>query len=470
MKVLRGKMAHVLLIDDDKMLCEMLTKKLSNLGHESVMAHNLAQGLRFAREFAFDLVFLDVRLPDGSGLEVLSEIKATSSSPEVIIITGEGDPDGAQVAIETGAWDYLPKPLSVREVALHVTRALEYRREKMRPGKVTLFKRESIIGSAPCFEACLEQLALSASTDIPLLITGATGAGKERFARAVHLNSARVNKPFVVLDCASLPESLIESMLFGHKRGSFSGAYEDREGLISQADRGTLFLDEVGELPLAVQKSFLRVLQERRFRPVGGGEELTADFRLVAATNRNLEKMVSAGQFRKDLMYRLNAATIHLPPLKDRKTDIEALVCHYVPKFCKRYGIGVKGRSPEFLQVLEGYDWPGNVRELVNAIDYAVTQARLYNVLYPNHLPAKVRIGMKRLTFEQGSFLEEVTPVKRNPDSPFPLLKDSLEDAERNYLETLLAHTNSDISSACQVSGLSRSGLYSRFKKYNIDR
>lgn len=463
-------MAQVLLIDDDKMLCEMISLKLRHLGHESVTANNLTEGTRFAREMYFDLVLLDVRLPDGSGLKALPEIKNADSDPEIIIITGEGDPDGAELAIETGAWDYLPKPLSMREVALQISRALAYRQERLRPEKVTLFKREWIIGSSPPFEACLKQLALNASTDIPLLITGETGAGKEQFARAAHLNSQRANEPFVVLDCASLPESLIESMLFGHTRGAFSGAYQDREGVVMQADKGTLFLDEVGELPLSVQKSFLRVLQEHRFRPVGGKQELTADFRLVAATNKNLEKMVREGQFREDLMYRLNAATIQLPSLKERRADIEALITYYVPKFCKRYGLGVKGISPEFIEVLEGYDWPGNVRELVNAVDYAVTQGRQYEMLYSTHLPVNIRVAMKRLEIEKNSPPFDISADKPPLGAPLPQLKDSLEDAEKRYLETLMIHTHSDMPLACRISGLSRSGLYARLKKYDINR
>ena len=223
-------------------------------------------------------------------------------------------------------------------------------------------------------------------------------------------------------------------------------------------------------MPLAMQKSFLRLLQERRFRPVGGNRECTADFRLVSSTNRDLEDMVSKGQFRKDLVYRLNASAIHLPPLRERKIDIEALACHYIATFCKRYDIGLKGISPEFIDLLNCYDWPGNVRELVNAVDHAVTNARFHDTLYPMHLPAKIRISMKRSEIEKGSTGFDSTVDRVSAGLALPQLQDSLEDAEKRYLETLMSHSESDIKKACQISGLSRSSLYARLRKYKIPR
>jgi len=293
-------MADVLVVDDDQVLCGMLTEHLRRSGHRAQGAVTLTDGLHQAREHAYDVIFLDVQMPDGNGLDFLPGFKAVSSAPEVIIITGKGDPDGAQQAISSGAWSYIEKPNVVRELLLHLTRALEYRVEKqrIRPVPVAL-KRGSIIGSSPLLLACLDQVARAAACDTSVLLTGETGTGKEIFARAIHDNSQRAAGNFVVVDCAALPETLIESTLFGHARGAFTGADKARDGLIKHADGGTLFLDEIGELPVALQKAFLRVLQEHQYRPVGDTREIKSDFRVVAATNRNLEEGVNSGIFRR---------------------------------------------------------------------------------------------------------------------------------------------------------------------------
>ena len=351
---------------------------------------------------------------------------------------------------------------------LQVIRALQYRHEKQafRPAK--LLKREGIIGKDPKIEACLELVGQCAGTDTPVLITGETGTGKELFARAVHANSHRSNGSFVVLDCTALPENLVASMLFGHRKGAFTGADQTRGGLILEADKGTLFMDEVGELPLTTQKSFLRVLQEHRFRSVGGQQETVSDFRLVAATNRDLEKMVQDGLFRKDLMYRLRSAIIHLPSLKERKADVELLVLHYISRFCKRYAMGVKGVSPGFIENLQSYAWPGNVRELVNAIDFAIANAQKHDVLFPMHLPSNIRIRIKQQTIKKKKHVNAPETNTKPTGTPLPGFKAALESAGRRYFETLMIHTRGDIEAACRISGLSRSGLYVRLKKHHI--
>jgi DNA-binding NtrC family response regulator len=463
-------MANILIVDDEKMVCHMVSDKLSSLGHSSTCMHTLSSGLKTVSETAFDLVLLDVHLPDGSGLKALSQFKSSDAQPEIIIITGEGDTDGAELAIETGAWDYIEKPLLMKEITLQVTRALQYRSEKkaFRPAKV--LERKGIIGGDPKIKACLELVAQCAGTDTPVLITGETGTGKELFARAVHANSSRSKSSFVVLDCTAFPENLVASMLFGHRKGAFTGADQTRGGLILEADKGTLFMDEVGELPLTIQKTFLRVLQEHRFRPVGSQQETVSDFRLVAATNRDLEKMVRDGLFRKDLMYRLRSATIHLPPLKKRKADIESLALHYISSFCKRYDMGVKGVSPEFIENLQAYAWPGNVRELVNAIDFAITNAQKHDVLFPMHLPANIRISIKQQTIQSKKTVNAPKIHVKPIDTPLPNFKAALENSERRYFETLMVHTGGEIKAACRISGLSRSGLYARLKKYRIER
>lgn len=263
-------MGNVLVIDDDKNVCTAISNAVERMGHKTVHALTLKEGLEKACSDSFDVVFLDVQMPDGNGLDILPPIRGTPSSPEVIIITGFADPDGAELAIKNGAWDYIEKPCSVQEMTLPFIRALEYREEKKAAKVPVALKREGIVGSSPKLGACLDLLPQMSNSVANVLITGETGTGKELFARAIHENSPRAGKNFVVVDCAALPDTLVESVLFGHQKGAFTGADKAQDGLVKQADRGTLFLDEVGELPLSIQKSFLRVLQERRFRPVGG--------------------------------------------------------------------------------------------------------------------------------------------------------------------------------------------------------
>jgi CheY-like chemotaxis protein len=281
-------MAKILVIDDDSAVAEAILNVVRSAGHEGAGESTLQRGLNRLQEDPFDLVFLDVNLPDGSGLDTLPQIQSAASSPEVIIVTGFGDPDGAELAIKNGAWDYLSKPLSVLSIRLPLERALLYREKKMGARPLMAVSREGIIGESPRLKPCFDSLAQAAASEANVLITGETGTGKELFAWAIHRNGARRDRNFVVVDCAALPETLVESTLFGQLKGAFTGADKPRDGLIKQANGGTLFLDEVGELPISLQKVFLRVLQEKRFRPVGGGPEVASDFRLVAATNRDL--------------------------------------------------------------------------------------------------------------------------------------------------------------------------------------
>lgn len=334
-----------------------------------------------------------------------------------------------------------------------------------------ILKRDSIIGSDARLSDCLEKVAVCAGTEMGVLITGETGTGKELFARAVHENSNRAACPFVVLDCAAFPEKLVESVLFGHQKGAFTGADQSRDGLILQADKGTLFMDEVGELPLSMQKTFLRVLQEKSFRPVGSKQELHSDFRLIVATNRNLEQMASEGTFRQDLLYRLKASTILLPLLKERKDDIETLALHYIGLFCKRYGMVMKGVSAEFMEILQLYTWPGNVRELVNVIDLSIANSHMHDVLLPVHLPTDVRVSTKRNSMENNvTSRAPIHHVSSRTDVSMPTLHKSLEETEKRYIQSLVSRTEGDVQAACRISGLSRSSLYARLKKYNIKR
>ena len=387
-------MGYVLIIDDDEIFAKMLSALVKSLGHEATYALTLKDGLRVAATGRADVVFLDVRLPDGTGLEVLPKIREIPSPPEVIIITGAGDPDGAELAIKNGAWDYIEKLFSTERITLSLVRALEYREGKKARKPVAL-KLEGIIGSGPKMRACFDLLAQAANSEANVLLYGETGTGKELFARAIHANSPRASRNFVVVDCAALPENLIESALFGHEKGAFTGADKAQIGLVKQADGGTLFLDEVGELPPVMQKAFLRVLQERRFRPLGGREQ-ESDFRLVAATNRDLPQMVKSGQFRKDLLFRLQAITFNLPPLRELRKDFREISLYHLDRLCQKYGLSPKGFSPDFFEALEAHNWPGNVRELINTLDKALAEARFDPVLFPRHLPLHIRVMVTR--------------------------------------------------------------------------
>jgi two-component system NtrC family response regulator len=465
-------MARVLIIDDDKMMCKMLSGLVLTRGHEAMCAFSLEEGLEHAEQHNFDVIFLDVWLPDGNGLEAIPHLRALPSSPEIIIITGSGDADGAELAINHGAWDYVEKTSSISQMALPLAGALNYRQEKRAHKQPVALKLEGLVGSSPPLQACLDLLAQAAASDVNALITGDTGTGKELFARAIHRNSTRASGNFVVVDCAALPENLVESALFGYEKGAFTGADKATSGLIAQAHDGTLFLDEVGELPENMQKAFLRALQERSYRPIGSKREIRSDFRLVAATNRNLEEMVQQGRFRQDLFFRLRSLVISLPLLKNRNGDLIELALYHTARLCKQQGLAPKGFSPEFFRDLSSYDWPGNVRELVNVLDTAMAAAHREPTLFPPHLPPYLRAKLARDSVLlkpdkdnggngkgfQGNQLSRLNEVR----------KTALALVEKRYLQDLMRQEKGNIQAACRVSGLSRPRLYSLLKQYGI--
>jgi two-component system NtrC family response regulator len=469
-------MSNILIIDDDDMMCTTLSTLVERKGHQADCAMTLREGIRFAEAQNFDVVFLDVKMPDGNGLEALAKIEGSPSSPEVIIMTGYGDPNGAELAIKSGAWDYIEKGFSIKEITLSLERALQYRNEKKEVNqarKAASLKRDDIIGNSISLKGCLDLVAQSAESDANVFITGETGTGKELFARAVHQNSRRCKENFVVVDCTSLPETLVESLLFGHEKGSFTGADKAQDGLVRQAHGGTLFLDEVGELPMALQKAFLRVLQERRFRPLGSNREVESDFRLVAATNRDLDEMVTEGKFRSDLLFRLRSFIIELPPLRERREDIKELTRFHIDRFCERYGLPSKGFSPEFVETLTSYTWPGNVREFVNTIDRTLAAARFEQTLFAKHLPSHIRVQVTKSSLES-NVEHTAQPTSKQNGQSLPKLQDFRDSiyaqAEQQYLQDLMEVSTSNIAEACRISGLSQSRLYALLKKYRISR
>lgn len=463
-------MARLFIIDDDEMTCAMLKSMAVRMGHEVGSALTLGEGVGAVERGGYDLVFLDVMLPDGNGLEALPRIRRSPGSPEVIIITAVGDADGAELSINSGAWDYVQKPLAMPALKLSLARALEYRDSKRGRSRAVALKRRGIIGSGREIEKSLDQLAEAAASDINVLMTGETGTGKELFARALHENSQRSGGAFVVVDCASLPPTLAESVLFGHKRGAFTGADRDRAGLFAQAHRGTIFLDEIGDMPPDAQRVLLRALQERRFRPVGGQNEISSDFRLVAATNRDLDAMVEKGGFRQDLLFRLKGFVIDLPRLRDRFEDLKELVTHFMVEICEQSGIPVKFVTNEFMDYLGSYHWPGNVRELRQVMERALTAAAGEDHLLPAHLPTNIRAKAVRATVGgQESAVGESREFRTGEPGLFrDYRNEQISRAEREYLWRLVECCGADPAKAMRISGLSKTRLYELLKKHGI--
>jgi two-component system, NtrC family, response regulator len=472
-------MADVLIIDDEPGVCRILARQISRQGNHAVeVAHTLGDGLRMAGSRPFDLVFLDVRMPDGDGLDAVVALRNAPGAPEVVVITGYGDRSDAERAIRRGAWDYLIKPFSRESIESLFERTIRYRSARRdRAADAPRLRIEGLVGISETHRACLDFIARAAAADAPVLITGETGTGKELVARNIHGNSRRADRNFVVVDCAALPATLVESALFGHVRGAFTGADRDREGLVRQAHGGTLFLDEVGELPPAMQKAFLRVLQERRFRPVGGREESASDFRLVAATHRNLETMAVAGEFRQDLLYRLRALFMELSPLRGRNEDIRVLAAHFMEMIRDRYDADPLHVSSDFLDALCAYDWPGNIRELIHTLEGVFADARGEAILFARHLPERIRIQKARSGVAARSAPSETRPATDPPPadvSALPSLgefrESILAEAETRYLNDLMARTRGSIREACRISGLGRTTLYALLRKRGVSR
>jgi two-component system NtrC family response regulator len=461
--------ANVLIIDDEKKLCTLLSQKIGSMGHRTKYALTLQEGYSYSQDEPFDFIYLDVHMPDGNGLEAISKLRETPSMPEVIIMTGDAEAAGAELAIKCGAWDYIIKPSSLDIMVLPLIRALEYRQAKIASNQAAL-KRENIVGSSNAIQTCLEQVAHASASDANVLVTGETGTGKELISLAIHENSERAAKSFVVVDCASLSTTLVESMLFGYEKGAYTGADRAQDGLILQADGGTLFLDEIGELPLTIQKTFLRVLQEKRLRPLGSKIEIASNFRLIAATNRNLEKMAEGGTFRSDLLFRIRTVQLEIQPLRNHLEDIKELSQYYISKLSHRSGIELKDFSPDFIDVLMSYSWPGNVRELFTALERAMSEALHDPVLYPKHLPTNIRVKLAVNSIDKKR--QTKSSQKDKPLDILPNFHNSREKAiaetDDQYLKKLMSLCAADIKKACAISGLSRSRLYELLKKYKI--
>ncbi|MFH2091968.1 MAG: sigma-54 dependent transcriptional regulator [Pseudomonadota bacterium] len=461
-------MADVLIIDDDKLICDILVRMMAALGHESQYALTGKEGVELARNGMFDIVFLDVMLPDANGLDLIKTIKATQSCPEIIIITGNSDPDGAEMAIKSGAWNYLGKPFLRQDLNLQVSRALQFRKEKGAVSTPGILKRNGIIGESQEIQFCLDQAAIAAYSDTNVLISGQQGTGKELFAKTIHLNSDRCKNNFVIVDCCTINENNMENLLYGHMKGALPGSVDSKTGLIRLADKGTLFLDEVSELPMQLQRSFLRVIENMTYSPLGSKEDKTSNFRVIATTSQDLDDLSDQGLFRKDLLFKLNGINIYLPELKAIPSDTIKMALFYIEHFCKKYNISPKGISPECFDIISAYEWPGNVRELINAIDKAIASARNESTLYSIHLPAYIKARVVKQSFMPPAVIEK-SNADDYEEGKFPLLKKLLEEAEKEYLTALVSYLRGNVKKACRISGLSKSRMYARLKKYKIN-
>ncbi|WP_246298771.1 sigma-54-dependent transcriptional regulator [Desulfolutivibrio sulfodismutans] len=460
-------MARILIIDDDELIRNSLSRCFADMGHEILLAGDLRAGMDMAAS-GVDVVYLDLHLPDGDGQKAIDDLAASPAHPEIIVITGQGNNYGARQSLANGAWDYIRKPASPQSVRASLADVLAYRRDHRRGPATREPCDDGILGTSPPMQRVRTRIAQAADSEAGVLLLGETGVGKELAARAIHNQSRRGAGPFVVVDCGNLTESLVESALYGHVRGAFTGAHADRKGLVGEADGGTLFLDEVGELPPVQQKSFLRVLQERRYRPVGGVRELSSDFRLVAATNRDLEAMARTGEFRSDLLFRLRTLEIGLPPLRERGEDIPLLAAHFIGASCDRYGLPAKRVSAQLMRLLTGYPWPGNVRELGNVMEAAVIAAGRDAVVYPKHLPGHLRFSALDAAVGGGAVpagASSASPRRAGDVVPYDEYK---ARRDKEYFQELMALCSHDVSTASLMSGLSVPSIYRHLGLANI--
>ena len=448
--------ASLLLVDDDAAFRQVMARELSRLGFDVATAESGAEALRRLGEQEPDVVLLDLRLPDQSGLEVLEAIHRKSPSTDVIMLTGHGSIDTAIESIRLGAFDYIAKPCPLDELQVRIERALE--RQALRR-RASVLERgltppdvaASFVGESPVHRRLFQLVERVARSDSTVLITGETGAGKEMVARLIHARSPRRDRPFVVVDCAALQETLLQSELFGHERGAFTGADRAKAGLFEVADGGTIFLDEIGDMSQATQVNLLRVLDAATFRHVGGTREIRVDVRVLAATNRKLHEMVQQGTFREDLFYRISTITVEVPGLRERREDVPLLAEHFVSLLNERYRWR-KRLGTRTLEILQAYQWPGNVRELQHAIEAAVVVCE-GDELLPTHLPRALLAASPAAT---------AGPPDANDDLP------TLQDVEREHVARVLRSTGGHRSRAARVLGISERNLYRKLREYGL--
>ena len=449
----------ILVVDDDKNLLELAKTRLA--------AANYGVTVALGQEEAFDLAIVDLRLADEDGITLMEKLHAIFPGMPVIILTGHASVEGAVDAMKRGAYTYLTKPFDPRELILQIGRALESCKlaseNQMLKGMLKeKYDFANIVAKSDKMQRVLEAVSRIAKTDSTVYIHGESGTGKELIAKAIHLASPRKDKPFVAINCAAIPETLLESELFGHEKGAFTGAVRSTKGLFTQANEGTLFLDEIGDMPLSIQVKLLRALEERQFYPVGGEKPVQVDVRVVVATKKDLVEEVKKGQFREDLFYRIHVIPIVLPPLKDRIEDIPYLVDHLLKKISQQMKRDVNGLTPKAMEKLMQHDWPGNVRELENTLEYAVTMTQRDVVTDDLVLQTKVSTGAVATTGD--TIQAQLLPT----NGSFKTLKEARSEFERAYLVRLLHSCNGKATRAAEIAGKYRADFYDLLKKHDI--
>jgi len=445
---------NILLIDDDESLRKIIAHHLTSDGYKVASACGGKEGLELYKRGEFDLVITDLKMPDMDGMEVLKEIKYLKNDAVVIMITAYGTIEKAVEALKAGAFDYITKPFNRDELKIAVAKALQVKKLeeenlKLKSELDEKFKFEHIIGLSSKMVDVLQILKRVAKTDSTILLLGESGTGKELIARAIHHNSPRSRRSFVVVNCAAIPEDLLESELFGHQKGSFTGAVEDKIGKFEYANEGTIFLDEIGDLKLELQAKLLRVLQEKAIDKIGGTEPIKVNVRVIAATNQNLRKLIDQGAFREDLYYRLSVIPIRIPSLRERKEDIPLLIEHFLKKFKAPSNIKF---HPDAIKVMQNYHWKGNVRELGNVIERALV-LRKGKIIGTDDLPEEIRFNLQK----PGDLILEI------PEQGI-----SLEEVEKELLLKALEKNNWNQSKTANFLNITRSTLIYRMEKYNI--
>jgi DNA-binding NtrC family response regulator len=454
----------ILIVDDEVMACETLQQLIqTNTDYQVDYCNDGERALELLMERFYSLVITDLRMPKLDGMSLIRKVMEARLPVTVIVTTGDTSINEVVQAVRLGAYDFMIKPIDVDHLLLVVERAMRERglRDEvvyLRDQLQSRYSFHSILSKNPEMHKVFELISNLAHTTSTVLIEGETGTGKEQVARAIHQASEKRTGPMVAVNCAALPETLLESELFGHEKGSFTSAVGMRRGRFELANHGTIFLDEIGDVPPAMQAKLLRVLQERRFERVGGTESVAVDVRVIAATNRSLQKLVAQGTFREDLYYRLNVVKIDLPPLRDRPEDIPLLACHFIEKFSQP-GEQPKQISPQATEVLLNYRWPGNIRELENAIERALVTAQNHQIR-PENLPPHLLVPNK-----------DKLPFKVTLEQSLPeLLSDATAAIERQYIRKALQKTHGNVGRCAKICGLSRRSITSKITQYGIDK
>lgn len=449
---------RILVVDDDRGLLEALVQALEEMGYQALGECDPALSLAQVESWQPDAAIFDLKMPGFDGLELLRRTLQLQSDLPVLLLTGFGSIETAVQAVRDGAYDYLGKPFDLEKIDLTLRKALDHRGQRRRYHQLAEVtgrrgEFEGIVGESAAIRRVVEAVAAVADTDSTVLVTGESGTGKELVARAVHASGARKNKPLVTVDCAAIPDSLLESELFGHVRGAFTGAHRDRAGYFEAAVDGTIFLDEIGEMPLHLQKKLLRILQEKTFTRVGESRSRITEARIVAATNRDLDQEVRAGTFREDLYYRLKVIEIPVPPLRERSQDIPLLVQSYLGRLNRKLNRNVQRVTPEAMSLFQHYSWPGNIRELVHLLEQVMTFHQL-QILDVSHLPRHLRV--------------EASPLL--PKGSYADLKELvLDEAGLGYFQQLMNHYHGNITRVAEHAGLNRRHLHRLLQKLNLD-